>query len=251
MRDINNKPSTLVFEEIFLRSAKAQFKPELELKKEVAHLINKIPHSEHHRQLIQSGVKHILTLNYDYNLEDSSTFKRVDSSLRKEKKYSLFRRNSVGDVHVWHIHGEASAPNTLALGHDHYSGSLHHIREYLVIEKMHKKSPFRQGISDFDKGNMLYSWLDIFLRDDIHFYGCSMEYSEIELWWLLSYKERLRLKRESVGNTHYYYFEDDKPQTRNQAKVAILESFGVRTKKLEGANHLEGFDHFIKLISVP
>ncbi len=199
MRNIRDKPFTLVFEEIFLRSAKARHTTEFELKKEAARLINNIPNSEYHAGIIKTGAKHILTTNYDYNLERGSGVERKDACTHPEQKYSLFRRYQVGSQWVWHIHGEASVPDSLALGHNHYAGSLHHIRDYLVTRstRVHqvqrRESPYLGGDPNFDSGVHAYSWLDVFLRDDIHIYGFSLDYTEIELWWLLSFKERERL----------------------------------------------------------
>ena len=157
MRDIKDKPFTLVFEEIFLRSAKARHTTELELKKEAVRLINTIPNSEYHARIMKTGAKHILTTNYDYNLEKGSGVERRKASSSGKPKYSLFRRYRVGNQCVWHIHGEASNPDSLALGHNHYAGLLHHIREYLVTrspdEVQRNISPYLYSRErDFESG---------------------------------------------------------------------------------------------------
>ena len=247
IRDIDRKPFTLVFEEIFLRSARAHHKTELELKKEAARLISDIPKNGYHSRIMELKAKHTLTTNYDYNLENGSGVERRDTSTRQEQKYSLFRRCQVGSQWVWHIHGEASVPASLALGHDHYAGSLHHIRDYLVTRVRGQVSPFLDDVPNFDIGTTEYSWLDIFLRDDIHIYGFSLDYTEIELWWLLSFKERERFKPEArhFGQTYFYYFDNGRPDPVALVKKAILESFGVRVVQLKGDDHADAFDDFI------
>ena len=247
LRGIENKPFTLVFEEIYLRSARARGTKEIDLKREAAGLIDAIPNNECHRRLLNIGTRHIITTNYDYNLESSAHSQHRAASLRRETKYSLFRRRSVGSQFLWHIHGESRSPNSLALGHDHYSGSLHHIRDYLVTRSARSKvkaSPFMSGIRDFDSSYGEYSWLDVFLRDDIHIIGFSMDYTEIELWWLLSFKARQSLKGLKVGETIYYYREPRRPDPRLSAKLAILQSFGVVPRRLSGDSYEEGYSAF-------
>ena len=252
MEHIEEKPFTLVFEEIYLRSAKINEITELQLKEEVARIINEIPHSDYHEQLVQSNVRHILTTNYDYNLEDAAGNDYVDTSPSKETKYSLFRRRSLLQKNIWHIHGEYSVPNSIALGHDHISGSLHHIRDYLVTRSkrsQQKASPFLAGDLDFGLHSEDYSWLDIFLRDDIYIYGFSMDYTEIELWWLLSFKERLRMKGKPVGKTVFFYFPGEESNTKKEiGKRAILDSYGVHIIGLDGNNHIKAFYDFLESI---
>lgn len=247
MRDIDVKPFTLVFEEVFMRAARARHLEELQLKKEAARLVGEMPSAEPHSRIMGLGTRHVLTTNYDYNLEKGTGLKHTDANFRKEQKYSLFRRCQTGAQFVWHIHGEINAPASLALGHDHYSGSLHHIRDYLVTRSTRanrKKSPFIRGFVNFDGASDTYSWLDVFLRDNVHIFGFSMDYTEIELWWLLSFKERFRLQRHQVGRTLFYAKEGNQ---RERPKLAILESFGVEVVRLKAMTHIEAFDRFLEL----
>jgi|SRR3990172_7126 len=249
MRYIDEKPFTLVFEEVFLRAARARDINELDLKKQAASLVAAIPSAEPHSRLMNLGTPHILTTNYDYNLENGSKARHRDASLRKEQRYSLFRRHMVASQSVWHIHGEVLAPASLALGHDHYSGSLHHVRDYLVTRSKRaliKESPFIRGETHFDTSGFPYSWLDLFLRDHIHIFGFSMDYTEMELWWLLAFKERLRLKGRPVGQTIFYVGDAERPTKREQGRWAILESYRVEVVHLRADTHLDAFDRFIR-----
>jgi hypothetical protein len=246
---LDKKPFTLVFEEIFLRSSRTQNITELQLKKRAAELINQIPHNKFHTAFMDIGVRHILTTNYDYNLEESIQVMGVETSLSLERKYSLFRRRTAGSVNVWHIHGESKAPNSLMLGHEQYSGSLQKMRTYLTTGRSRSKrdwSPFRAGVMNFDKEEKgVYSWVDVFLRDDIHIIGLSLHYTEIDLWWLLIYKERLRLKGENIGKT-FFYVLDPKPNPDNTAKNELLRSFGVIVvEKFRKNSYLEGYSTFL------
>ncbi len=232
---IDDKPFTLVFEEIFLRSANTDGTSEIELKKRAAKLINNIPHNNFHTKTMNSSVKHIITTNYDYNFENSIISNENKSSTTSETKYSLYRRRTQSSKNVWHIHGESSIPNTLMLGHEHYSGSLQRIRSYLTSRK--KTSPFMLGIFDFDRNESTYSWVDIFLRDEIHILGFSLDYTEIDIWWLLSYKERLRLgHKRQIGKTFFHQFHAKELSNKDRAKLGLLESFGVNVISTKVSN---------------
>jgi hypothetical protein len=248
LRHIDEKPFTLVFEEVFLRAARSRRLEELQLKKEAARLVDGMRSGEFHSKLMGLGTRHVLTTNYDYNLEKGTGLHHSDASIRAEQRYSLFRRRQIGEQSVWHIHGEVSVPTSLALGHDHYSGSLHHIRDYLVTRGKRANpsdSPFMRGVLNFDQRGGAYSWMDIFLRDDVHIFGFSMDYTEIELWWLLSFKERLGLRGHEVGRTLFYSCEPHKVTERERAKLAILESYGVEVVRLRASTHAEAFSRFI------
>lgn len=247
-QNIDEKPFTLVFEEVFLRAARVRHIDELTLKKEAARLVSSMHPGNPHSRIMNLGSRHVLTTNYDYNLERGADVEHTDASSTQERKYSLYRRRRVHAQSVWHIHGEESAPLSLALGHDHYSGSLHHIRDYLVTRSKRarvKSSPFLRGDLEFEAEGGPYSWLDVFLRDDIHIYGFSMDYTEIDLWWLLSFKERLRLQGHQVGRTFFYARVDDKIVKREQARLAILESLGVEVVQFNTSTYVDAFDRFV------
>jgi hypothetical protein len=81
--------------------------------------------------------------------------------------------------------------------------------------------------------------------------GFSLDYTEIELWWLLSYKARLKRKRKkSVGDTYFYLFTPDRRAPAIKAKLSLLRSLSVdpyvrEVKKNEYRPH---FDWALKLL---
>ena len=155
------------------------------------------------------------------------------SNVKKETKYNLFRRRKVGQKYIWHIHGESDVPNSITLGHEQYAGQLQKMRNYATANRTTKSrdvSQFKLKNELFDTDGSTYSWLDIFLRDNVHILGLSLDYTEIDLWWLLSYKERLRqISGYTVGKTYFHTIEETK--IKKQGLISILESFGVIIKK--------------------
>jgi energy-coupling factor transporter ATP-binding protein EcfA2 len=64
--------------------------------------------------------------------------------------------------------------------------------------------------------------------DDVYILGLSLDYTEIDLRWLMIFKERL--KQETgfpFGNTTYYKFYPHTVDKKEEAKLSILDSFGI------------------------
>ena len=102
-----------------------------QLKSYVADIARRIRSNWFHDGLRELRVDHILTTNYDYAPGDGATSGTAVAG-STETRYGLFRCHK-GDHRktVWHIHGEAAAPDTILLGHDHYVRYSGRIQEYL------------------------------------------------------------------------------------------------------------------------
>ncbi len=205
---------------------------------------------------IETASQHIITTNYDYAFENASGLLNERANLRSESKYNVFRRRRIEGKYIWHIHGESEVPNSIILGHEQYAGQLQKLRAYVTANRRSKsklKSPFKIGKLDFDTGGRsLYSWVDVFFRDEVHIMGLSLDYTEIDLWWLLAYKERLRkMKDYIVGKTIYHDSKPENPDdhAKAKAKLSILESFGVETHQYDINNHAELYDQVLEKIA--
>jgi len=240
------KPFPLLYEELAIRCIR-RGKLESDLKKRVANLMKEMVPTGLHQRIVACGFRHIITTNYDYCLEIASGAAAEPTNLREEKRYSLFRRRRLGNTYVWHIHGEIDRPRTITLGHDHYVGYLGRIKDYVVWDRKTndpksdaKHSVFIQRKKEFeDEKTLPYSWVDVFLRDDIHILGFTLDYSEIHLWWLLIFKERLRLKAAKyssvprVGSTTFYNICEEPIPDSVRGKLSLLESIGVQTENVD------------------
>jgi hypothetical protein len=237
----DQKPFTLLFEEMVLCSGYS-LEQEERLKVEVANLVKQITPISIHQRIRSIGVPNILTPNYDYALEDALVDEVTAASTAYESRYSLFRRRRSGKQFIWHIHGEADKPSTITLGHDQYVGYLAKAKAYLTsgVQRSNGRewrSPFMMREPAFDVGEGTFSWVDLFLRDNIHILGFGLDYSEIAIWWLITYKARLRAghsrnaKSINVGDTYYYYVFPDESSARDQARLQLLKSLGVKVQE--------------------
>lgn len=226
------KPLPLLFDELALDLERRGTGGPGELRRAYAQAMQALsPNSVHHR-IMELGLRHILTTNYDYALELAAA--APDPESRKvrstgESKFSLFRYRSTATSQVWHLHGEIDYPRTLQLGYEHYGSCLGRMQRYVTDGGDGQVSPFVRGKVDFEAKPLTFSWIDVFLRDDVHILGLGLDFVEIDLWWLLVYKERLRCRRRlPVGATVYHHFYIADLSARDRARLSTLEGLGVK-----------------------
>jgi SIR2-like protein len=246
---VKQKPFALIYEEILLaRTTPKTQADEHGMKKRIAEVVGALSSNDFHRRIIKSGTKHILTTNYDYGFEKASGLRSTRTNLARESKYSVFRRREVGSSFVWHIHGEAEVPNSITLGYDQYSGYLQQLRGHATAERDSKPgSPFKRGDYNFDNvENTVYSWLDVFFRDDIHIVGLGLDYTEIDLWWALTYKARLKARGLSVGKTVFHDWHREPLDDQAKAKHSLLRALSVEVVPKQCRVEFEtAYDEFI------
>lgn len=136
------------------------------------------------------------------------------------------------------------------LGLDHYGGALAKVQDYVKgnftekakDKKDQNKSEGQYSISkrlsseiDFDaskygftdNGTPLVSWIDAFFFSNLHIIGLTIDFSEIDIWWLLSRRARL-LKNWMVTNKIYYYPTFPLSEIHHHLpKLRLLERMGV------------------------
>jgi hypothetical protein len=246
------KPFTLIYEEVIAALAGPDLKKlEREVKEKVAEAVQKIPRNSFHEQFEEISVSHVLTPNYDYNLCPNAN----PENLRPESKYSVFRRRSTAEKSIWMIHGEANKPDTIMLGHEQYAGALQKIRSYVTERDRGSSgysSPLWIGDYDFDQEGKVHSWIDVFLRDDIHILGFSLDYTEIDLWWIIAYKARLKRNSSlALGQTYFYLFSDNKSDPKVKAKESLLKSLEIKVyvREIKKNDYRFHYDWALKRLS--
>lgn len=226
---LDKKPLSMFIEELCARSDGLFRDTEHTVKAAFAALLEQISPVEAHERIC-SLFKVIMTTNYDFTIEEALAGPLHHSAfLAPESRYSLFRRHRAAGVDVWHVHGDVGRPTSMVLGFDHYAGSLQKIRNYLtdgieVKKARHKvSSPVKNGIFDFTASREIYSWVDYFLRDHIHIVGLGMDFTEIDLWWLLLHKRR---RLHQTGKVFFYHLEAGN-QPAETPITSLLRSFNV------------------------
>lgn len=230
MPHIESKPLSMFIEELCARSTMPFRKAEQMVKVEFAKLLKQIDSVEAHTRVCdQFNV--IMTTNYDFTIEEAfSGPLHSPAFLAPESRYSLFRRHTAGMKEIWHIHGDVARPASMVLGFDHYAGYLQKIRNYVtdwVEVKAHPhgraRSPVKQGNLEFTDNCTVYSWVDYFLRDHVHIVALGLDFTEIDLWWLLLHKRR---RKHQTGQVFYYHVSLDR-EANETPITSLLRSLNV------------------------
>ena len=176
-----------------------------------------------------SGFDYVLTTNYSYEIEmallDTGSLKidRITKMMNfhevdnAQTQFLINTFNLVKGVPVWHIHGEARKPDSMIIGHEYYGKQLKRCVERIdgvrIENKDGKKNrkdkyttqrakddEYRKNITN-RKAQKIGSWIDAFVLGDVYILGFSMDMSESDLWWLISYKAA---KKDICGKTVFY-----------------------------------------------
>jgi hypothetical protein len=237
-------PFPLVFHELIGAHA-LRGRTSRDLRGRVGNIIRKLRGGPLHQALMNRKVAHVLTTNYDQSLESSVGEVGPCTTWEVSEKYSLFRHRVAAGVRVWHIHGDVDPARSILMGYDHYSGALQRMRLYVKSEYHERKSPFKRGIRAFECDGKPYSWVDVFLRDDVHILGLTLDYSEIDVWWLLTYKDHLRRHGGTVGKTIYWSMQvqGDATSDVQAGHIRMLGALGVTVCRKDVSPDDKGWQH--------
>jgi hypothetical protein len=154
-------------------------------------------------------------------------------------------RRSGTSMGTQHLH------SSILLGYDQYAGNLRKIRNYLTdgirVGPKGKliKSPLKAGATNFEKLGWDPSWVDHFLRDHLHIVRLSLEFTEIDLWWLLLHKRR---RRNITGHTFYYRIRTPESDEHIEARTSALASLGVDIQVVVSDSYEQGYRDLLPLI---
>lgn len=230
-----NEQFPLFYEEICIHAQINRTRTESEIKRFIADKVKELRPNFIHKEMLELGVNEVLTTNYEHTLEESKSSPAVEVSNKgvvSERRYSIFRNNEVEDVRFWHIHGDANAPNSIALGYEHYSGYLQNMRSYVVsgTKDAYKRIKLKSLRKRLEDGGVdeIRSWLDVFFTHDLHIVGLGLDFVEIHLWWLLTYRARLQNGKDSIVRNSLYYHYPRQREVSDKTKLRFLRSNSVQ-----------------------
>lgn len=235
----NTKPFPLLYEEIYLRTLAAGTRTERDMKLFISQKYRQTKPGAIHKEIMALTVENIITTNYDFNIEGA--LQDENEGIIKETLYSIFRHSVVNGKNIWHAHGDCHTHLSINLGYEHYSGQLQQLRNYVVTgtDYQNKKLPKTALIKRLQhKPIGLYSWADLFFRDDIYIFGLRLDFVESDIWWLLNYRARQILTNHiSPGNKIYYFIPSDyvkyakaKLDLLNVNTVEIIDQYQSKPK---------------------
>lgn len=178
-------------------------------------------------------IENILTTNFDYAIErtlikdyqyDKYTSKLV---MPQETKCSRIRHSNINGKKIFHIHGELGKPGTICLGNVHYATNLSSIMNCLLDYDSSNDSYSLKGCI-FEQE--LLSWAQFFFTSNIYIVGLGLYDCDMDLWWLIAYRQQLKLAGDNRINNQiiYYYLYEQKDQKFKDC----LEAMGIEVREL-------------------
>lgn len=261
------KPFPLGFEEMLhQKSGRTPLNTKLKnLKKGIkeiidSQLVGKRGYNDYHRKLVQLGYDDILTTNYDYALELSTTpdFKinKQGYALNKlESKFSLKRKYGLPGIasKIWHIHGELYDSRNLSvnsafyheesimIGYEHYTAYLEHIQENIKGKKGKRVLDNQSLNYRFNNNSTGSFWTDIFFTHNLDIIGLGLDFSENHLWWLLNHRASL------IRNSSLEIEQTNKTFVNNEIKFYYPDKKDDYTIKV---NERDALQNFIKKVNI-
>lgn len=236
-------PNTMIYETKLLSASNQKTdrlnELELEIKSKICEKLKHQKGSYLYKVIYELNFTNYLTTNYD-----DAFLKTLDvqlsSSDNSEKLYSIRRHKKFENKTLWNIHGEMANQKSIMIGLDHYCGYIEKISSYIkgsyehiIGDKKQKEEAMDKKISHNTFTGT--SWVELFFNSHIHIIGLSLDYSEIDLWWILNKRSRMMKSNEAkITNKIYFYTSKIDPSKRT-----LLESFNVIVieKELKNKNY--------------
>ena len=255
--DNGELPNTFIYERaVFENKISNDIRQtEFKIKQSIAELLSSIETNEFYDMLFQLNLKNYLTTNYDYAFKNFVTQEEnyLSYNHSTEDIYSIRRQTQIFDkkqdeiCKIWNIHGEIDKPVSIMLGLDHYCGSVSKLDAYIkgTYEFQENSQPVKitkmtdkLRSKEFDNR----SWAELFFNSNVHILGLSLDYSETDIWWLLTKRARI-LNEEKSSNliTNKIYFYD---RNIKLDKEELLKSLNVTVVKPKEDNYKNNWNEY-------
>lgn len=250
------KNYTILYEVSFLKNG---YQDEYDVKQEIMqkiqnmHSIEKIQKNildldVFGQYLVEKNINNIITTNYDKGIENilckKCAYRKVaperlvEEELYSIRTYKKFVNIENGhQIKLWKIHGDVDRVKSMTLGFDQYCGSLSKLSEYIKGKYKSDKGPEckvamaeKCRTQKFDN----LSWAELFFNTNVYIIGFGMDFSEIDIWWLLN--KHMRIKREvsQVRNKIYYLFNNQFDSKDEKVDIfEALEAFQVECRGID------------------
>lgn len=178
----------------------------------------------------------ILTTNFDYAIEralvNDYQYKNYTKNvfMPQETKCSCIRYSDLEGKKIFHIHGELGKPGTVCLGNVHY---VENLNKLMIKMLNYDKDSDMHALKDEVFGDSLLSWAQYFFTRNIYIIGLGLYDCDMDLWWLIAYRQQLKLEGdERIKNKIVYYYLYEK---KDQNFVDCLKAMDidVRENKVE------------------
>ena len=215
--------------------------------------------------LYAQNINNIITTNYDNGIEhilqDACGYhEEMPEKLVQEKIYNIRTYKSFYNVvtghkvKLWKIHGDLDRIKSITLGFDQYCGALSKLENYVKGSYIstHGETPTICNTHMLEKckhpelfDNI--SWVELFFNSNVYIIGFGLDFSEIDIWWLLNKRTRFMLEIPEIRNSIIYLYNKDYECRASKPELfAALDAFEVVYRPISsGPNYLENVSNSI------
>lgn len=197
------------------------------------------------QQLKAHHIHNIITTNYDNGIElilcnYCGYTQKLPEKVAVEKIYSvrthkiLYNPETEHRIRLWKIHGDLDRIRSITLGFDHYCGSLARLMSYVKGNYQSSGGPNAAVCNRTIKDKCIegdfdgMSWVEMFFNTNVYIVGFGMDFSEIDIWWLLNKRARFKLDIPQINNRiMFLYNQTYENPDKDPALFATLGAFGV------------------------
>lgn len=201
-------------------------------------------------------INNILTTNYDGGIEfilckfcgykEEKPNDMIAEKIYSIRTYRLFVDDKSGHkIKLWKIHGDLDRIRSITLGFDHYCGTLSKLSEYIKgsysSSQTDRLLSYAGSMIDKCKSQKFddISWVDLFFSTDLYIVGFGLDFSEIDIWWLLNKRARMMVDIKEINNRIVYLYNEkyelphflekgkEEESKNQQAKFETLKAFSV------------------------
>jgi hypothetical protein len=217
-----------------------------QLSRNVDHTLNKFG------DLLRThNINNIITTNYDNGIEHilqnaCGYHKETPEKLVPEKIYSIrtyksfYNETANHRIKLWKIHGDLDRVKSITLGFDQYCGALSKLEDYVKgsYYSTHGEpspkceTPMLKKCKNPDLFDHI-SWAELFFNTNVYIVGFGMDFSEIDIWWLLNKRARIKLEVSEIQNSIIYLYNKDYESKASKPELfAVLDAFGIIYKPI-------------------
>lgn len=210
--------------------------------------------------LIKNKIDNIITTNYDHGIEyilkkcgyknDKNNSSEKIYSIRRYKKFIDSKKN---EIILWKIHGDIDVIKSITLGFDQYCGSLSKLNTYIkgeykssqnsnIGQKSIQEKCINKKLRDYG------SWAELFFFSNIYILGFGMDFAEIDIWWLLNKRARIKLESPKLIKNKIIYYSNPHFDKNKEDIFEALNVFSVTRREINtGTTLLEFMKNDFKL----
>lgn len=192
------------------------------VKRGLSRELRKQPISPYYAELAKLNAQYYVTTNYETLLNEEFEKLGYIRTIPAKDCSRLYARDTMAkksqSISLWNIHGNWNAPETIMLG----------IKDYCdYIAEINKQ------ISEGETENAK-SWINLFLKTDVHIVGFGLAYEETDLWYVLTHRKRMIRQTKNEINNHVFYYIEDKFADEN--KNELLKAMDVEVEIIPTQN---------------